>query len=209
MAKTHVVQQGEHLSGIASQYGFASYTTIWDHPQNAQLKEERGNPNVLLPGDKVFIPDKQPKSVSCPTGRRYRFQVHVEKLHLRFTLQDFIGQPVEGTPCQLVVEGRTYDLTTDADGKIDIEIPKSAQSGMLKFNDVEIPVKIGHLDPVGADTGVSARLTNLGYYHGPQDPIDEMELRSAIEEFQCDQELEVTGECDAETQAKLEEVHGC
>ena len=47
MAAYHTVVQGEHLSGIAKNYGFSSYKTIWDHAQNAELKKERQNPNLL------------------------------------------------------------------------------------------------------------------------------------------------------------------
>jgi hypothetical protein len=68
MSTNHVIEQGEHLSHLAAQYGFRDYLTIWDHPNNAALKDKRQNPNVLFPGDSVFIPDKEKKSVSRPTG---------------------------------------------------------------------------------------------------------------------------------------------
>jgi len=116
---------------------------------------------------------------------------------------------MKNTPCQLNVEKKTFDLTTDAEGKIDVEIPRSASKGTLTINDAEIPLKIGHLDPVEADTGTLARLANLGYYCGDLEAVDEMEQRLAVEEFQCDQKLKVTGELDPVTRAKLEEVHGC
>lgn len=63
MSTVHVVKQGEHLAGIAQQYGFADYLKLWDLPENTGLKRLRQKPNVLFPGDEVFIPDKQPKLV--------------------------------------------------------------------------------------------------------------------------------------------------
>jgi hypothetical protein len=36
-----------------------------------------------------------------------------------------------------------------------------------------------------------------------------MALKSAIEEFQCDQKLPVTGKMDAATQDRLKKEHGC
>jgi N-acetylmuramoyl-L-alanine amidase len=75
MSSTHTVAQGEYLSGIAKHYGFANHVTIWNHPQNAALKKLRVNPNVLLPGDQAFIPDKAPKQESAPTGRTSRFRL--------------------------------------------------------------------------------------------------------------------------------------
>ena len=53
----HTVEQGEHLSSIAAKYGFQKVATIWDHPDNAGLKSKRKNPHILLPGDKVVIPE--------------------------------------------------------------------------------------------------------------------------------------------------------
>ena len=72
-----------------------------------------------------------------------------------------------------------------------------------------MPTRIGHLDPVEEPSGQMARLTNLGYYLGPEGEIDAHQLRSAIEEFQCDHSLPVDGKCGSQTQAKLKQVHGC
>ncbi len=41
MGTYHTVVQGEHLSSIAKKYGFSSYKTIWDHSQNAAIKNQR------------------------------------------------------------------------------------------------------------------------------------------------------------------------
>lgn len=54
----HVVRQGECLSAIAKRYGFASYRIIYDHPDNAELRRARPNPNLLFPGDVIVIPDR-------------------------------------------------------------------------------------------------------------------------------------------------------
>lgn len=41
MAKYHTVQQGECFSSLASKYGFKDYRSIYDHSENAELKEKR------------------------------------------------------------------------------------------------------------------------------------------------------------------------
>lgn len=209
MAQTYTIQQGDHLSSVAAKLGFADYRTIWDHPKNADLKKKRQNPNVLFPGDTVYIPDKQVKKEQCATGRLHRFLTRVEKLKLRLTLKGVDGRPIANTPCELTVDGGLYKLTSDADGHIDAEVPRAAESGEMRLLDTIVPVKIGHLDPVDQTTGALARLANLGYYRGSQAPVDEAELLSAIEEFQCDNDLTVNGQCDGATLAKLKEAHGC
>ena len=75
MATHHVVRQGDCLSSIARAYGFADYRTIWDHAQNARLKQERQNPDVLLPGDRVFIPDKGDRKPHIAHGMVKTFTV--------------------------------------------------------------------------------------------------------------------------------------
>ena len=67
---------------------------------------------------------------------------------------------------------------------------------------------IGHLDPVEEKSGQLARLTSLGYYDGPKEAPDD-QFQSAVEEFQCEHQLPVNGLCNAQTQAKLMQIHGC
>jgi hypothetical protein len=124
-------------------------------------------------------------------------------------VRDLDSRPIANTPCKLVVEGKTYPLTTDGNGKIEQLIPATAESGKLTIGELEVPIKIGHLDPVDEITGWTARLNNLGYHAGSAtDPAD-AQIRSAVEEFQCDYGLTVDGVCGPATQGKLKEIHGC
>jgi murein L,D-transpeptidase YcbB/YkuD len=49
---------------------------------------------------------------------------------------------------------------------------------------------------------------NLGYIAGASDDLEDEQLVSALQEFQCDYGLKVDGVCGASTQAKLKETHG-
>jgi hypothetical protein len=209
MATVHSVQQGEHLSEIAQACGFRTIAPIWDHPQNADLRSRRGTGNVLLAGDQLFIPDKVVTTAPRSTGARHRFRARTEMLHLRLTLLDIAGAPMADAECQLTVEGKVHQLVTDGQGWLDLEIPRNARSGLLTLSGTRIPIQIGSLDPIDEGNGTLVRLINLGYYRGPLDPVDEAELLSAIEEFQCDTGLEVTGACDESTLATLQAEHGC
>lgn len=82
----HEVKQGEHLSGIAADYGFPDFTTLWNRPENAALKQKRENPHVLLPGDKVFVPDKTVKEYSRPADNQHTFEVLTKPLFLKLEL---------------------------------------------------------------------------------------------------------------------------
>ena len=219
MSTNHVIEQGEHLSQLAAQYGFRDYLTIWDHPNNAALKDKRQNPNVLFPGDSVFIPDKEKKSVSRPTGDRHRFQLKKQPLMLRVVIRDFDREPLANAKCTIQIDGQEKELTTDGQGRISLPIPKDAEAGLLVCDHpllpfpVRTPIKIGHLDPVVEVSGQKARLNNLGYFAGPVEGKSEEEneamFLSAVEEFQCDNGLVVDGKCGPNTQAKLKQVHDC
>ena len=210
MAQSHIVQQGEHLPQIAEQYAFRDYRTIWDHPRNAALKTQRKNPNVLLPGDEVFIPDKVQKTASCATTQRHRFQIQAQQVWLRIVVKDVDDEPIVDTPYHLEVEGQVYELRTKAGGLIEHLIPKTAKSGKLVLPELalHLPFRIGDLDPVEETTGWQARLNNLGYGAGNSTAADDPQLLSAIEEFQCDYDLTVDGVCGPQTQAKLKALHG-
>lgn len=203
------VKQGDHLSSIARKFGFRDIHTIWNDPENADLKNLRVNPNVLFPGDQIIIPDKQAKTESRGTGSSHKFTAPSLKLELRIVAHDINDNAIGNEDCTLQVESQIFKTQSDGDGLIDQKIPVDAINGLLQIVSMDIPVKIGYLDPADTPPGSRERLTNLGYYWGPQDDSDPMALRSAIEEFQCDQKMPVTGKMDTATQNRLKKEHGC
>jgi N-acetylmuramoyl-L-alanine amidase len=106
MGEYYTVKQGDYLSKISSENGFFDYTTIWNHPANAELKKKRQNPSVLYPGDTLFIPDKAPKTYSRPTDKNHTFVVKHERLKLRLVLEDQYEKPVAGAKCKINRGGR-------------------------------------------------------------------------------------------------------
>ena len=209
MSSTHTVSQGEHLSRIAAQYGFINYQLIWDHPQNAQLRTLRQSPNILLPGDALFIPDKENKVVSIETTRIHSFVLPGRRLLLRIAVEDFHERPVTNVPVELEVEGAVAQRQTDGSGTVEQEIPNNAEIGVLRTPDLHFPIKIGYLNPIDAETGWQARLLNLGYLNSAGPYNDSDELASALEEFQCDHGLPLSGQPDSATLDALQAVYGC
>jgi len=214
MGSYYMVVQGDHISKIAKENGFPDYHTIWDHPNNADLKKKRDNPNVLNPGDQIFIPDKEQKEESGNTEKRHTFQVKKEPLKLRLVLEDMYEKPIANATYALLVEGVVTQKTTDGKGHIEQDIPLDAHEATLvlrgdetPFRDIPFPIKIGNLDPVEEVSGQVARLSNLGYF--PGDGTDDDAFESAVEEFQCDHGLKIDGICGPKTQAKLKQIHGC
>jgi hypothetical protein len=215
MSCEHIVRDGEYLSSIAAEYGFSNYTSIWLHPENAELKAKRKNPNVLLPGDKLYIPDRETKTMSVSTGKLHKFQLSASPVRLRIVIRDENGEPLANAVFRLTIEGNTTTVTTDGSGLLVQEIAPTSHSGTLILEqdgsptDMEVALKIGFLHPVEDISGIQARLNNLGYNAGAIGAADEAGIRSAIEEFQCDNGLPPDGTCSEALQAKLKEIHGC
>ena len=205
----YTIQQGDHLSALAERFGFFELKSIWDHPKNAALKAKRKDPHILFPGDELFIPDKADKTASVPTTKIHTFKVKIEPLKLKLLLQDVNSKPRANVDCKLDIEGTVTPEKTGADGTITKTIPRSAKVGKLSLTDLDVPLLIGHLDPVEEESGQIARLDNLGYEAGDLGKSDPDRFKSAVEEFQCDNGLKVDGVCDAATQSKLKQVHGC
>lgn len=210
------MSQGEHVSCIAESYGFRDFQTIWNHPNNAELRGKR-NPNVLFPGDILFIPELTPREEDRPTTQIHKFVVKRRPLKIRITLENQYGDTISTAPCLLTLDSDSTTLTSDGQGKLELTIPAGVKDSALMIQDaeqtsyanVEIPLKIGHLDPVTEVTGQQARLKCLGYFTGTVNGETEEEFQSAVEEFQCEHDLLVDGICGPQTQAKLKLVHGC
>ena len=219
MPTVHIVKQGEYISGIANAYGFSSYKKIWDDPQNAQLKLQRKNPNILFPGDRLVIPDKEERVEARATDARHRFQTVGDRLMLQLTIRTNDNEPVAHSDYTLEVEAETDRKQTDGNGSLEKTIKPGAQTGRLLLKsddfglDLKVTLAIGHLDPIETVTGQIARLNNLGYDAGdvqePESDADRLRFRSAVEEFQCNEKLRVDGVCGPKTQEKLKAVHGC
>ena len=70
--RVYRVGANECLSSIAERFGFF-WKTLWFHPQNGDLRSLRKDPNVLMEGDRLFIPKKQEKLESRATDATHSF----------------------------------------------------------------------------------------------------------------------------------------
>ncbi|WP_437671179.1 peptidoglycan-binding protein [Sorangium sp. So ce131] len=205
----YIIKQGDHLTKIAVRFGFTSYDVIWNHPRNAELKARRRTPNVLMPGDRVFIPDREVKSAKVSSGKRHFFKVKRSRLQLRLAFLDFLHRPIANTEGALDIQSNLRAIT-DGDGRMELIIAAAAEGGTITLPQGSATIHIGHLDPIDEESGLRARLANLGYLIGVvEDADDTEELRFALQEFQADHGIKITGAFDDATRAKLLDIHGC
>jgi N-acetylmuramoyl-L-alanine amidase len=184
-SRRHAVVAGECLSSIAQQYGLEGWKPVWEHPENAALRQLREDPAVIRPGDVVAVPGVQLAEVSCPTDAKYRFELRRPFLELKVTLGDHHGRPFNCQPYQLWLEqcegepARTG--TTDAAGLVHERVPVGTRAVyvLLEKQGLMFPFTLSAVAalPASADVlrerrkpdvlAVQTRLNALGIAAGP------------------------------------------
>lgn len=210
----HVVEQGDCLHHLADRYGFEKWQSIYDHPDNAELRSARPNPELLYPGDRVFIPDRASKAEACATNRTHAFRVNRPKVKLHVFLTDDNKQPLKNV--RYAVRARRFDVEgkTTSEGLVDQLVPASLSSTQLlvwlddesETPDLAYTLQLGGLDPIDKVSGVRERLRNLGYRLTGDDERSES-MAAAIRAFRADHGLEDSVELDDEFRVRLLRAH--
>ncbi len=193
----HTVQQGEWLAKIAARYGFADPRKIYDHPDNAPFRQTRPDPNVIFPGDRLVIPDREKKEADAPNEQRHRFRKLAPPQVLRVVARTPEGEILASKPYRLVLRDDSVVVidregTTSGDGVVEEKIPPKAREASLAVwpdddttgTPLRWILRVAHLDPIETTEGVQARLNNLGFDAGPVGSAPGDKLRAAIRAFQ-------------------------
>jgi N-acetylmuramoyl-L-alanine amidase len=215
MATTHTVEQGECLSSIAAYYGFPDWHVIYNHPNNADFRTLRPDPNLIFPGDQLYIPDFRVRQEACQTEMLHVFQVTFQPTYINVCIQDLAGQPMKNVRYQLVLGDTTIDDQTDSQGWITRKVPALSETGTLTVwpnpsdpdTTIEWPVELGHLDPLETTSGVKARLNNLGYNCGEVNSVEDDDYTAAVSQFQLDRGITVDGIVGPQTRGELTNGH--
>lgn len=217
MPTTHTVAQGETLTRIAKQYKYGSVEALYNHPDNAEFKKLRPNPDIIFEGDEITIPDITPKKMSARSGKTHIFCVKQPKEFFRMQVESLSGKPLSNTRIVVDMGDEKIDTATDGEGMLEIEMTKGtecdAKLDVYTTPDAEEPdfsfeAKLTHLDPVEELSGVQARCTALGFDCGVADGIMGAKTRAGVKEFQARYKLDVDGVPGPKTKAKLQEVYG-
>jgi N-acetylmuramoyl-L-alanine amidase len=212
----HFVQQGDCLSRIARRHGVKDWRTVWQAPENAELRRKRKNPNILFPGDIVSVPGSgvDGKDLACGSGHVHRFVANLATRRVKLTLLDEAGGPLAKAAYRLAVGRTVFEGTTSQAGVLEHDVDAEAMEALLHLGPVVRRLAIGHLNPVrdtddGGVSGVQARLANLGYSPGRVDGVLGPRTAAAIREFQEAHGLEPTGTIDEVFLDRIERTHGC
>jgi hypothetical protein len=207
MSMNHSVQQGEGLNSIAHKYGLLP-DSIWLHPQNKTLRDLRKDGDILLPGDTLYIPDRELKSIAVATSQRHRMRR--KGVPAKFRLQLFHNQICRANQrWTLDVDGKQYQGVTDSSGVLKIFIDPEARRGILIIgpDQSRLELQFGELDPITEESGYVKRLRNLGLLTDDYRLDISHKTDDALRAFQWIMDLPLTGEADEATLAALEKIH--
>lgn len=207
----YTVQQGDCIMSIAANSGFL-WETVWRHPDNAELKQLRKDPNVLLPGDVVAIPEKNLRMENAATDARHTYVKKNNRAQVRLRLLDLKRQPRKNVRYTANIDGVVSSGRSDDDGYIALLVAPNAQQLNLKVSDGsrtdEYALPLGYIDPIEELSGVQQRLTNLGYSCSSEQGTSGELTKNAIRAFQKERNLKASGDLDDATRQALQEMHG-
>ena len=163
--KFYQIRQGDSAESLAAENGLL-LETVWNHPENKELKELRKDPHILYPGDQLFVPDIQLKEVSAVTEITHIFvlEIPLSKLRVVILHNDL---PAANERYVLQIEGTSLDGRTKSDGSVEKSISPTAKKARLILSPGEneriLDLQLGGLDPITETSGVQGRLYNLGF----------------------------------------------
>ena len=222
-SEPYVVGDGDYLTAIA--YRFATTETkVLADPKNAKLKENRPNPEILAPGDVVYVPRAPRKWLPVTVGGTNSFKATPPMVTLNVVLKDHAGQPLASVGVETEPTVSDSPLTTDGSGTLTLQVPVH-----VKVVRVKVPARgsafsfrVGQMAPHTHDSGVLSRLRQMGCLGNEDDHAGArswlakltpatraVALAQGVSEFQRRNGKEVTGMADDGLRGEIRDAHGC
>jgi len=199
------VRQGDCHSALAAKHRLASLRRIYNAPEDATVRNLRPNPNLMYPGDEVYIPDRGHAQFDKPADNKHKFKLKGNSTKLRIALKDEAGKPYKKCEWRLVAGEQIFTSSTDHSDVIEQVIDARLSQATLKGARPIVPklvctwnLWVRWLVPVDQMTGIQACLNNLGFHSGPVDGIQGPITTAAVD-----------GIPGPSTQGELKELHGC
>ena len=126
------VKEGDCIVSLAAAAGIRDYHLVLDHGPNATLKDDRPNPNMLVIGDTVELPDTKTKVEKRAVDKTWKFEVKRRPPpKLLIILLDRENKPLKSVKWTLV-GSQTVEGKTKKDGKVELkEIPPTETAATL------------------------------------------------------------------------------
>lgn len=104
---TYIVKKGDNLTHIARRFGIKSWRALYNHPRNADFRRKRPNPNLIYPGDLLYVPGgaSKPNVIDLGETRITIIPPGLEKTEVTNLsdkeMEDIFGELIESLPSNL------------------------------------------------------------------------------------------------------------
>jgi hypothetical protein len=169
MATTHTVKVGENLTVIARKYGYIDGLFLYNHSSNTELRKKRPNPNLILPGDKVNIPDK----TLGPPPSKIEFSLSV--------IDSITGKPFPGLTTKLKLpDGTVKEVVTNSAGSIKLTEP-DVQKGFVDLQNLTDKTESPEISYLTLPkTGLATNASNVAYAPNKRAVINALAAKFSI-----------------------------
>ncbi|MEM7159823.1 MAG: peptidoglycan-binding domain-containing protein [Myxococcota bacterium] len=128
---------------------------------------------------------------------------------INLELRDSTGTPLSDRSYALTLpDGTVRRGMLDHEGRLHEQVPQGAQTLSLEVAERVLELEVDAMPEASSVEGVQERLNHLNYFVGRADGEKGRFTRMAIERFQRDHGLEVTGDVDADTVDAIVQEHG-
>jgi hypothetical protein len=178
-----VIQRGDFLSKLADAFAFDA-DAVWNDDHNADLRALRYSPDMLVPGDVMFVPGEPNAPVetaphAADGASTALSPVPTSSISVRFTEAIYASKAY-----RLQELDELGVLMTDETGMAKFDCPVTVQTVTVVFSTSgeSRELNIGGMDPVDTLAGVFKRLQNLGYLAADSDfdPNELIVLRAGL-----------------------------
>jgi hypothetical protein len=222
-SKPYVVRGGDYLTSIAHRNG-TTVDAILALSENAKLKKQRANPEILAVGDVVYIPDPKLKWLGVQVGSSNSFKGTIPKVTVSVVLKGPDGKPLAGKTVTTHPVLSENPIKTDGKGLLSVEVGVLVRTVEVEVEDsgLRFHLRVGNLDPHDEDSGALSRLRQLGYVgnEGPhvagrpwlaahEETANRLALARGVAAFQTKNGKEATGELDDDAASAIRDEHGC
>ena len=163
--RPYPVRDNDFVLKLAHKLGF-NPDVVWNDPRNGDLRELRKDPNVLLGGDILYVPDQDPESHDLVVGTTNSF-VAPEPPQTTVSVR-FVGSESSTYAGRAFALDELPDLSglaTDDTGLATFDVPVTLDRVTLVFPDTgeSHALLIGALNPIDTPSGMFQRLQHLGH----------------------------------------------
>ena len=167
----HPVSPGDCFASIAQANNFYNYLTLYNHADNAALQVLRPNPNQLVEGDVVKVPDKQQKTVTLVLDGTKTFVVIRRKTKLRLVVTDSTKTALAPSTCSLTVGSANKNTPPGGQGLLELDIDPEETRGALKMSFPALPAAgAAPADPAAADPPANPPVILPSQFRDPAAP---------------------------------------